>query len=215
MPHSCSAWKCTNRCTPFTRSQGITFHKFPKDEELRKQWEAAVGRKGFSASRSSSLCSEHFGPEHFDRTGQTVRIRAGVVPSVFRYPGPDRPKPVVTRTSRTSKKAREPLTLDRPKLVQEAKPLPLPNVEHCYALPSSHDDLRARLTEALARVESLERERRNAMDRERRAKYTVCSLLHDLMENKLMNEELKEQLEIYSELPLPLLSKQSQKESTG
>lgn len=66
--------------------------RFPKDEELRKQWEAAVGRKGFSASRSSSLCSEHFGPEHFDRTGQTVRIRAGVVPSVFRYPGPDRPK---------------------------------------------------------------------------------------------------------------------------
>ncbi|TKS84919.1 THAP domain-containing protein 6 [Collichthys lucidus] len=190
------------------------FPMFPKDEELRKQWEAAVGRKGFSASRAATLCSEHFRPEDFDRTGQTVRLRVGVVPSVFRYPGPNRPRPKVTRTSRTSKKALEPLTLDRPKVVQEAQPPPPPNVEHCYALPSSHDDLKARLAEALARVESLERERRNAKDRERRARHTVCGLLHDLMANKLMNEELKEQLEIYSELPVPLVSKQSQNEST-
>ncbi|KAL7402981.1 hypothetical protein ABVT39_022838 [Epinephelus coioides] len=38
---------------------------------------------------------------------------------------------------------------------------------HSYVLPSSPDDLRARLSDALARVESLEREKRNAKDRER------------------------------------------------
>uniref|UniRef100_A0A3Q0SL07 Si:ch73-130a3.4 n=1 Tax=Amphilophus citrinellus TaxID=61819 RepID=A0A3Q0SL07_AMPCI len=81
MPHSCAAWKCSNRFTVETRSHGITFHRFPKDKGLRKQWELATRRKGFSASPSSMLCSEHFRPEDFDRTGQSVRIRYGAVPS--------------------------------------------------------------------------------------------------------------------------------------
>ncbi|KAM7417150.1 hypothetical protein PAMA_016997 [Pampus argenteus] len=110
-------------------------------------------------------------------------------------------------TSQTSKKAQETLSLDCSELVQEAKPLP--NDDHSYALPSSHDDLRARLREALARVESLKRERRNAQDREKRAKNTVSGLLQDLRVKKLINEELKEQLDIYSDLPIHLLSKQS------
>ncbi|KAM7417148.1 hypothetical protein PAMA_016995 [Pampus argenteus] len=116
-------------------------------------------------------------------------------------------RPVVNRTSQTSKKAQETLSLDCSELVQEAKPLP--NDDHSYALPSSHDDLRARLREALARVESLKRERRNAQDREKRAMNTVSGLLQDLRVKKLINEELKEQLDIYSDLPIHLLSKQS------
>ncbi|XP_037535154.1 THAP domain-containing protein 6 isoform X2 [Nematolebias whitei] len=239
MPHSCAAWNCTNRFTVQTRSNGITFHRFPKDKERRKQWETAVRRKGVSASPSSMLCSDHFRPENFDRTGQTVRLRAGVVPSVFSFPA-HLHGPVATRTRRfqlskmaqetqNSKKARETLSLrsrrsqtskaqetqtsnktqeetqtskqvqktlslDCSQLVQEDEPLPVPNVDHSYALPSSDDDLRARLREALARVESLERERRNAKDRERRAKNAVSGLLEDLRVKKLINEELKEQL---------------------
>uniref|UniRef100_A0A3Q3A2X3 Si:ch73-130a3.4 n=1 Tax=Kryptolebias marmoratus TaxID=37003 RepID=A0A3Q3A2X3_KRYMA len=196
MPHSCAARNCTNRFTAQTRSNGITFH-FPKDKELRKQWETAVGREGFSAGPSSMLCSEHFRPETFDRTGQTVRIRAGAVPSVFCLPA-HLHRPVATRTSQTSKRAQETLSLDCPQLVQEAEPQPVPNVDHSYALPSSNEDLRARLREALARVESLERERRNAKDRERRAKNAVSGLLEDLRAKNLINEELKEQLDIYS-----------------
>ncbi|XP_059193939.1 THAP domain-containing protein 6-like isoform X2 [Centropristis striata] len=196
MPHSCAAWNCTNRFTVQTRSQGLTFHRFPKDKEQRKQWETAVRREGFSATPSSMLCSEHFRPEDFDRTGQTVRIRAGAVPSVFCFPA-HLHRPVVTRTPQTSKKAQETLS-DCSHLVQEAEPLPLPNVDHSYALPSSHEDLRARLRGALARVESLERERRNAKDRERRAKNTVSGLLQDLRAKQLINEELKEQLDVYS-----------------
>lgn len=46
----------------------------------------ALRREGFSASSSSALCSQHFKPEEFDKTGQTVRIRDGAVPSVFSFP---------------------------------------------------------------------------------------------------------------------------------
>ncbi|XP_070848698.1 THAP domain-containing protein 2-like [Chaetodon trifascialis] len=162
MPHSCAAWNCTNWFTLETRSQGITFHRFPKNKELRKKWETAVRRDGFSASQSSVLCSELFRPEGFDRTGQTVRIRDGAFPSVFSFPSHLHRKHLATRTSQTSKKAQETLSPYCSQLVQETKPLPVPSVDHSYALPSSYDDLRARLREAVNRVERLEKERRNA-----------------------------------------------------
>lgn len=39
-----------------------------------------------AARPSSMLCSEHFRPEDFDRTGQIVRLRDGAIPSVFCFP---------------------------------------------------------------------------------------------------------------------------------
>ena len=65
-------------------------------------------------------------------------------------------------------------------------------------MPDSPSHLKARLSEALARVQSLEREKENAIARERRAKKTVKSLLEDLREKNLINEELKERLDSHS-----------------
>uniref|UniRef100_A0A8D0A0P6 THAP-type domain-containing protein n=1 Tax=Sander lucioperca TaxID=283035 RepID=A0A8D0A0P6_SANLU len=121
----------------------FSFLRFPKNKDVRKKWEVALRREGFTASCSSVLCSHHFNQGDFDRTGQIVRLRDGVIPSIFSFP--------------------------------------------------------TRLNEALARVESLEREKKNAMAREKRAKTTVKSLLGDLREKDLINEELKEKLEFYSE----------------
>ena len=71
-------------------------------------------------------------------------------------------------------------------------------LNHNYALLASPTVLKARLSEALARVESLECEKRNSMLRERRAKKHVHALLENLREKNLMNEELKDRLECYS-----------------
>uniref|UniRef100_A0A3B3V942 Si:ch73-130a3.4 n=1 Tax=Poecilia latipinna TaxID=48699 RepID=A0A3B3V942_9TELE len=176
MPHSCSAWNCTNRFSSQTRSIGITFHRFPKDSHLRKRWETALRRKGFSASLSSMLCSEHFRPEDFDRTGQTVRIRTGAVPSVFRFPA-HLHKVGASRMPRFSA---------------------TPSWKHILQTHAHILTIFTSLLEALARVESLERERRNAKDREKRAKKTVSGLLEDLRMKKLINEDLKEQIDLYS-----------------
>lgn len=64
----------------------LTFLRFPKNSHLKRQWELAVKRKSFVATGRSLLCSEHFKPEDFDRTGQIVRLRHGVKPSVFNFP---------------------------------------------------------------------------------------------------------------------------------
>ncbi|MEQ2282406.1 hypothetical protein AMECASPLE_000384 [Ameca splendens] len=137
-----------------------------------------------SASSSSALCSEHFKPEDFDRTGQTVRIRDGAIPSVLSFPA-HLQKPVSTRTTKTSKKAEEALSVDCSQLVQDIdEPLRF-NVDHSYALPSSSNDLMARVIYGLDRVESLERDKRNAMARERRPKDKVCSVLEELKRKSL------------------------------
>ncbi|XP_054466099.1 THAP domain-containing protein 6-like [Anoplopoma fimbria] len=197
MPTSCTAWGCTTVRTIQTRSQGITFHKFPKEKQLRRQWEVAVKREDFSANERSMLCSQHFQPEDFDRTGQNVRLRDGTKPSVFSFPTHLKRK-VAARTTQASRKAEASLVIDC-SLQSLQVTEPSPNyLEHTYALPPSPTLLKTRLNEALARVESLEKEMRNSKAREQSAKKTVRCLLEDLRGKNLINEELQERLDLYS-----------------
>ncbi|XP_047428117.1 THAP domain-containing protein 6-like [Mugil cephalus] len=197
MPDFCAAYGCSNERSISTKSRGITFHRFPKDSILRRQWEQAVQRKDFVATARSLLCSQHFKPEEFDMTGQTVRLRHGVTPSVFNFPSHLR-KEVASTTTMASIKAEESLPVDVPQYSCDTQPHS--NVDHNYALPASPTALKARLGAALARVESLEREKRNGMIRERRARKNVHTLLEDLREKNLINEELKDRLKCFSDL---------------
>ncbi|XP_015240287.1 PREDICTED: THAP domain-containing protein 6-like [Cyprinodon variegatus] len=191
MPHSCAAINCQKRFTVETRAAGITFHRFPKESSMKKQWIRAVRRKDFTPSNASRICSEHFKPEDFDRTGQTVRLREGVVPSVFSFPT-RRKKPPATNTTKTSPKKQDSKVVNISPPAQEPEPLPSPDLDHSYALPPSPGDLKAKLNEALERVESLEREMRNAKDRERRAKTALQVLLMDLRGKNIIDEDLKQ-----------------------
>lgn len=60
--------------------------RFPTDAKLRKVWETALRKEGFSATPHSVLCSRHFTEDAVDRTGQIVRLREGAVPSIFNFP---------------------------------------------------------------------------------------------------------------------------------
>ncbi|XP_039591069.1 THAP domain-containing protein 6-like [Polypterus senegalus] len=126
-----------------------------------------------------------------------MRIRNGALPSVFRFPT-HLQRPVATRTTLTSVSVQERLSVDCSLPVQETEALPDPSVDHSYTLPTSLENLRARLNETLSRVESMEREKKNAKDRERRVKNTVLGLLQNLRENNLINEEQKKRLDLYS-----------------
>ncbi|KAG1947263.1 THAP domain-containing protein [Pimephales promelas] len=173
--------------------------RFPKLKALRKQWEIALRWEGFSASDSSVLCSEHFREQDLDKTGQTVRIREGAKPSVFNFPAHIQ-RPVSARTTKTSRRAEESLPVDCSPQVKRPAPetRPPPNLDHSYALPADPTGLKARLSEALARVESLERDMRNVRKREQRAKTIVLSLLDDLSGKNVINEELEHKLNFYS-----------------
>ncbi|KAI2666728.1 THAP domain-containing protein 6 [Labeo rohita] len=100
MPDFCATYGCCNRRCLETRTRGITFHLFPKSRERTGKWEVALRRDGFAATDRTLICSEHFKTEDFDRTGQTVRIKDGVVPSIFSFPAhlqrrPSQPTPTL------------------------------------------------------------------------------------------------------------------------
>ncbi|CAG06425.1 unnamed protein product [Tetraodon nigroviridis] len=81
---------------------------------------------------------------------------------------------ISSRTRKALREAEESLAVKLPLHFQEADPY---SNDHNYALPACPTALKARLSEALARVESLERERRNSRIRERRARKNVDALL--------------------------------------
>ncbi|KAH8038452.1 hypothetical protein HPB51_001567 [Rhipicephalus microplus] len=80
MVSSCVAYGCTYRAK---KASGMTFNLFPKNAEVRKQWKQAVRRESWAPKNGDQLCSVHFTPECFDRTGQTVRLRHGSLLTVF------------------------------------------------------------------------------------------------------------------------------------
>ncbi|XP_058468913.1 THAP domain-containing protein 6-like [Solea solea] len=186
MPDVCAAYGCSNRRCLKTRTRGITFHLFPKTRERRRKWELALRRDSFAASDRTLLCSEHFRSEDFDRTGQTVRLKDGVVPSIFDFPA-HLQKSVATRRTTTSRRAEGDLPVN-------LMPMNLmPDVEatgesslsckqqatdhSLYALPACPKAIKAKLEEATAIVRKLQREKSNALKRENRVKNNMKALL--------------------------------------
>ncbi|XP_049861608.1 THAP domain-containing protein 1-like [Schistocerca gregaria] len=83
---SCSAYNCTNRQN---KESNLIFHRFPLQKgDLLKQWVIATRRKGFTPTRASSLCGDHFLEEDYlVRPGTSRRhLKPDEVPSQFAFP---------------------------------------------------------------------------------------------------------------------------------
>lgn len=148
----------------------------PKDPDLRKQWIAAIKRIKVGSRDSiwtpghrEVICSKHFLPSDFIPNLKLKRLRPTAVPSVFRH---KRSESVLTpRTVRYVENYGQ-----CPIIVREPKP--------------ADEDTKRRI---MAYRDKL----RNARKRENRAKRTVENLQSELVQAKLVNETLHDQLEVY------------------
>ncbi|KAG7257208.1 hypothetical protein CRUP_004297 [Coryphaenoides rupestris] len=179
MPQACAASGCTNRRNEASKHLGITFHKFPKDPARRKTWSRAMRPpRGFQASNSMVLCSRHFTKEDFDRTGQTIRLKEWVSPSLFGS-CPEHPEkvpddePRLTRTSTPAAQESVVPVVVSTRVDPPASGMCVP--DHHYAL--NHNQVKSKVVEAQKRINDLEKQLRNAKDRERRLKLTVKTLV--------------------------------------
>ncbi|XP_076383492.1 THAP domain-containing protein 2-like isoform X2 [Megalopta genalis] len=63
----------------------ISFHQFPNDPELRKQWIQAVQRENFKPSSQTKVCSKHFANDCFIQSGWSSRrtLKPDAVPDTI------------------------------------------------------------------------------------------------------------------------------------
>ncbi|XP_076827251.1 uncharacterized protein LOC143473926 isoform X3 [Brachyhypopomus gauderio] len=194
MPDFCAAYGCSKERNARTKHQGITFHRFPKDKVKRQAWTAALRRRDFEPNDYSVVCSCHFREEDFDRTGQTTRLKDGVIPSVFTFPDHLCKVSSTSRSLRTLRKGAAECVDIHDQISQD---LEESTSDHQYALDPVK--VKKKLTETREKVVELQRDLRNARDRERRHKKTVKSLLEDLKNKRVLTEERHQKLVSYSE----------------
>lgn len=89
MVYKCVAAGCSN-----SSSSSTTLYEFPKDPQLRHEWEKQVQRTRaqWKATKHSHLCSEHFTAECFEAESSLAagfgikrrkKLKPGAIPTVF------------------------------------------------------------------------------------------------------------------------------------
>ena len=89
MPHRCVAGGCSN-----TAKDGVSFHGWPSNAQLARQWTNAVRntRANFNQTASSKLCSSHFSEDSFETQSVIAHslglnmkkiLKPGAVPTIF------------------------------------------------------------------------------------------------------------------------------------
>ncbi|XP_030014418.1 zinc finger protein ZFAT isoform X3 [Sphaeramia orbicularis] len=202
----CAAATCRIKRSKDSKSAGITFHVFPKDEALRRQWCVAMHRReGWQPSRWDLVCSTHFEAADFDRTGQTVRIRKGVVPTVF----PNLPehlqkrpaKPTTTVNPQTTPVQELPAQcLQMQKISSELhnnQEKEQKKLDHDYSCPD-YETLRQKWLQAQDQIEKLQRQLVNVRMRECRAKKALKNVVGKLRYKILLTHELQMKLNQYA-----------------
>nr|XP_058922270.1 THAP domain-containing protein 6 isoform X3 [Kogia breviceps] len=92
MVKCCSAIGCASRCLPNSKLKGLTFHVFPTDENVKRKWVLAMKRLDVNAvdiwepKKGDVLCSRHFKKTDFDRSAPNIKLKPGVIPSIFDSP---------------------------------------------------------------------------------------------------------------------------------
>lgn len=70
----------------------IFFSRFPTDENVKRKWVLAMKRLDVNAAgiwepkKGDVLCSRHFKKTDFDRSTPNIKLKPGVIPSIFDPP---------------------------------------------------------------------------------------------------------------------------------
>lgn len=66
----CCVITCNNYIYKTKQSEDkktIIYHRFPKDENVRKQWMFLSGKEGIWNPNNACICSEHFSENDYER----------------------------------------------------------------------------------------------------------------------------------------------------
>ena len=87
----CCAVGSLNDSRFVSKGQGISFHRFPTEVSLLKEWLAKTSRVGLAVTKDTQLCSVHFKPDCSERDLRAEllgskgkrKLNSDVVPTIF------------------------------------------------------------------------------------------------------------------------------------
>ncbi|XP_039399126.1 THAP domain-containing protein 6-like isoform X2 [Mauremys reevesii] len=190
----CAAYNCSNADTKLNRKQGITFHRFPKDNKKKQQWAQAVHRadpvsgKLWTPSEWDMICSQHFNPDCFKEINGKKFLKEGSCPSIFSFPDNFQKKDnSLRRSAKNSKWAGT--FLENPPLTADPTEVYV-TTDHHYHITDSPKTLKRKLDELLAENHKLRRKLRNASDQEERFHKNMEILLDKLHSKDMLSWEI-------------------------
>ena len=132
MPQNCSVPYCTKKVYE-ENSVKISFHKFPDDEAVFRQWIVAMRRDigiNFQVTQNSRVCSRHFKPSDYIRslTGRKKTLKSSAVLSVF-------PWMKGSPAKRRARKHRGPIKKKSPKKTSETTTISDSSNSTCASSP--------------------------------------------------------------------------------
>ena len=88
----CSAVGCNNDSRYVGSKQGVSYHRFPTDDKLLKEWLAKLSRPDLVVTKDSRVFSHHFEPECYERDLKAEllglkftqrKLKPDAVPTIF------------------------------------------------------------------------------------------------------------------------------------
>ncbi|KAE8625029.1 hypothetical protein XENTR_v10006134 [Xenopus tropicalis] len=161
MPTTCAASECKNNSK---KDSQVTFHRFPADPKRRAEWLKHLNRENFFPTLHTFLCSKHFEESCFDRTGQTVRLRANAVPTIFIYPEHMKEKISCLKVTSIAKPEEH---LPQPRAISQKQTDSFPDHNYCLPSPAA---IKKKICELERKLEIAHKKIKIYQQRERRVK---------------------------------------------
>ncbi|CAK1581363.1 unnamed protein product [Parnassius mnemosyne] len=80
---NCSINGCKNSSrTCNSTNKGITFHRFPKDPDIKEKWINLTGRQDWFPTENSRICSIHFHENDFNVTAKRCNLMKSSIPTL-------------------------------------------------------------------------------------------------------------------------------------
>ncbi|XP_048220142.1 THAP domain-containing protein 6 isoform X2 [Perognathus longimembris pacificus] len=190
MVKCCSAVGCASRCLPHSKLRGLTFHVFPTDENMKRKWVLAMKRLDVNAAgiwepkKGDVLCSRHFKKTDFDRSAPNIKLKPGVVPSVF-----DSPHHI--QEKREKLHCRKNFTIKTVPVTDHT------HQEHSYSVMDSPKKLKHKLDHVICELENTKESLQNVLDREKHFQNSLRKTIRELKEECLISQETASRLDSF------------------